>query len=305
MKTDLSVYVLLCVCLIRCHAQSFSGQIRLFFSSLDDDTSERLVLRSASRDIIAPLDQDLGRLFSFLNELTSPEDFNDDDTEKIFKGCGGQPHGFILFRTLFPQAPHPAPSALPCTADVQTYCQQVAATAVSPFSVRMCLRGKATELSDSCTQALAETPTVVEVCYPDIHQHCSSVSPGNSKVHSCLSRVGHGLSSSCRGYFNSMGLSVAANPSVENHSVMDRIMSLKAVILDQTEQVTKAFQPTLHKAKVWVEQHNSASGGLALFLVAVFVLISLSEKRRQQHEREEFMAAGGYELMLDEEDVYI
>mmetsp|Transcript_8155 Transcript_8155/g.25146 ORF Transcript_8155/g.25146 Transcript_8155/m.25146 type:complete len:359 (-) Transcript_8155:246-1322(-) len=81
----------------------------------------------------------------------------------------------------------------PCGRDVAALCEpsERAADDYSEFATvyekRLCLARNRAEVSPSCSQHLAEAPTVVEYCYEDIERFCADVSPGDNRVHACLS----------------------------------------------------------------------------------------------------------------------
>merc|ERR1740138_2025663 len=98
---------------------SASRQLRVFFSSPTSPSNE--------------LAQDLAPLMMFLSAMT--QDYDDDTSGMALYQTGSD--GSSLIRMKFFQR---QPQSLPCSDDVNAFCQQIAAVATSPFPVRKCLQ---------------------------------------------------------------------------------------------------------------------------------------------------------------------
>ena len=69
------------------------------------------------------------------------------------------------------------------------------------FEMQMCLMRRKEAISSQCLASLSHDENLVTMCYSDIDEHCSGITPGNSKIHTCLkehkAKLEAGLSESC------------------------------------------------------------------------------------------------------------
>jgi hypothetical protein len=82
----------------------------------------------------------------------------------------------------------------PCHDDVEDLCGEASSAEYAyederHFAIRMCLLSHKTEVSEECTSAIADSPSIAEACYEDISETCNDVVPGNGQLHACLMDV--------------------------------------------------------------------------------------------------------------------
>lgn len=258
-----------------CDMPSASGQIRIFLSGQDD--SNKRSLQQSSQ-----LEKDLAPLVRLLGALAAPQDYDDDATAtSVFGGSPGgtgNMGGFVMLRFMSVQVRE---ESSPCQADVNSHCQKIAEDAENPFPVRMCLQAnlKTSGLSARCTGALAENPTVVEMCYTDIQEHCLDVEPGHSKIHKCLSNLE--LSGKCGNYFSKIGYPVSKKTSSPDYrSLLDRLAATKwkpEMKVQCTSNACKSFQQVAKGHYKWFMQNKMVAGiGIGFVFVCVLFAIDLS-----------------------------
>jgi len=102
------------------------------------------------------------------------------------------------------QGQHP-PSCM-CKIDVVDVCDADPTTAFSTpglvYENRMCLKDNDSQVSQKCRDAINAFPSVVEQCYWEIKSFCSEVTPGDNRIHECLTQNRDMLQPPCSGFLN-------------------------------------------------------------------------------------------------------
>lgn len=325
-----------------------SGQLRIFMAGAPSSRGMSVLLRGGS--VGGGFQQELqqfGSLMNVLTALSGPEDYNDDDTSTLFrklKSTDTTPSSappafmsptiirFVAISLADDDSRTSSPCSMPCTSDVQFHCSKEA-TMENPFYVRMCLNGKidtrrsarpddfvAQGVSARCVTALAESPTVVESCYPDIKTHCANVQAGSSRVHSCLVKHTNAMTESCTKYFKTLDFRSEAQEVVKDakpsfKSLLDRIATpsssrwLQAKMEQASDYHHTVVEPRFVAARQWVVEHKQMVGvGSGILFVCILLAVNMIEQmraEREEREEEELMLAAGYELLWDDEEPQI
>lgn len=264
---------------------SASRQLRVFFSSPSPPSQNELA-------------QDLAPLMMFLSSMT--QDYDDDASGFTLYQSGGNRHSLLLQRLAFMRFTQRQPQSSPCAADVKEFCHDIEVAATSPFPVRKCLQMHSARLTDRCTNALENSPTVVEKCFDDINDHCEDVEAGNSKIHKCLSQV-PSLSETCVAHFKQIEFPVVKQRPESRWEEAQRRLKWSVV------------QGHLKQARSWAaENKKSIFLGAGLLLVSLLFIVNildLLDEYRNEWTREEDLKLAGYTLLVDdnqeEEDIEI
>jgi outer membrane biosynthesis protein TonB len=137
-------------------------------------------------------------LFSSLLSLAAPDDDEKEEDEEM-------------------------PPCMACAEDLEKFCGEVLAAhpdemVQGSFEMQMCLMRRKEAISSQCLASLSHDENLVTMCYSDIDEHCSGITPGNSKIHTCLkehkAKLEAGLSESCSRQVDRAALRLAqSNPS--------------------------------------------------------------------------------------------